>query len=110
MGKGGAPKGNQNARTHGGYARQGEEYTSLDREIEILTQQILDVESFIRTNRHDLTHKEFLSAHTLLGTLHNRKGRLLRDKRFLSGEDADEMSRMFEEAARMLREQKGWHD
>ena len=108
--KGGAPKGNQNARSHGGYAGATEPSTSLDRELEILTQQILDLESFIRTHRDDLTPDQYIRLHALLGTLCSRKGRLLRDRHFLSGEDASELSRMFEEAARMLTREKGWHE
>lgn len=106
----GAPKGNKNARKHGGYAGATEPSTSLDRELEILTQQVLDVETFIHTHRDELTADEYLKLHALLGTLCSRKGRLLRDRRFLSGEDASELSRMFEDAARMLTREKGWQE
>jgi hypothetical protein len=107
---GGAPKGNQNARKHGGYAEPAGPSTSLERELEILTRQIEDVREYAQTRREELEPAEYRKHNALLGALISRKGRLLRDRRALSGEDADELSRMFEDAARRLAAEKGWHD
>ncbi len=82
----GAPKGNQNAVTHGAYSADDEPLT-LDDAIASLSRRIRDLESYIDNSK--LTTEQYGTLTGLYSSLLGRLGRLMRDLRALSGDAAD---------------------
>jgi hypothetical protein len=87
-GRVGAPPGNQNARTHGGYSQPAQPVESLEDAIKGLEVQLSSVLEYVGQCGDG---EAMIRAAGLYGQLVSRYGRLLRDQRALSGESADSL-------------------
>ena len=96
LGRIGAPAGNQNRLVHGLYAAPAKPIVTIDDAIESLGEQLARSSEFL-ANTDD--PEIFLKVFNLHAQALSRFGRLLRDKRALSGESADALLDMVSKAA-----------
>ena len=85
-GRVGAPPGNRNAVRHGFYSRPVQEVSGIGDVVLDLEHRITRMMDFLDECQD---REEMLRATALYGQMVSRYGRLLRDKRALSGESAD---------------------
>ncbi len=95
----GAPLGNQNALTHGFYSSRPPELppgapdlTRIERIIADLAAKQVALSTYIDRHKHDVPTPDLVEMLRLHGQNASRLGRLLRDKRALSGDAADGIS------------------
>ena len=100
----GAPAGNRNAERHGGYSRPVAEIRDIEDAVEDLQHRLTRLTHFLDT----ADGESMLPALALYGQMISRYGRLLRDKRALSGESADTILEMLGKAAEEVATELGW--
>lgn len=83
----GAPVSNTNAQTHGFYAESEAAPTTIEEIIEDLAAKQAGLSQYIDNNQVDV--EDLIALLTLHGSNASRLGRLLRDRRALSGEASD---------------------
>jgi hypothetical protein len=88
-GRTGAPRGNRNRETHGLYARPARPLASIDDVLDDAMQKHTQLSAYIEQHTGDLPIVELVKLFALHGQNASRLGRLLRDKRALSGQSAD---------------------
>jgi|DewCreStandDraft_4_1066084.scaffolds.fasta_scaffold03678_7 hypothetical protein len=89
--KRGAPKGNQNRRTHGNYARPTTPLASIDDVIADAMRRQSELTNYIDARAAEMTTDDLIRLFALHGQNASRLGRLLRDARALSGKSADSL-------------------
>lgn len=97
----GAPTGNRNAQTHGGYAAI-PPTGDLDEEIAALQARRRHITEYIATHLHDLKPDELIRLATLEGQDSTRIGRLHRDKLITTGESGDAIEDDFDDVLHNL--------
>ncbi len=106
----GAPLGNQNARKHGFYARADlPEDCSIDVIIDHLYQRQVELNAYIEdiVAAGDLSIQELVHLLKTFGQNASRLGRLLRDRRALTGDAADGISGAIAQALQELETELG---
>jgi len=89
--KRGAPKGNQNRRTHGAYTKPTTPLTSIEDVINDALRRQSELTNYIDAHACEMTTDDLVKLFTLHGQNASRLGRLLRDARALSGKSADSL-------------------
>lgn len=84
----GAPKGNQNRRTHGFYS-SASNLKSIDDVVGDLMAKQEQLSAYIVERSEDIDSEEFVKLLALSAQNASRLGRLMRDQRALSGDTAD---------------------
>ena len=100
----GAPQGNKNAETHGGYSRPVDEIQGIEDAVADLEHRLTRLTRFIDRQED----ADAMPALALYGQMISRYGRLLRDKRALSGDSADSILEMIGRTAEELGTELGW--
>jgi len=101
----GAPKGNRNAVKHGAYGRPEIEISGISDAVEDLERRLSMLANYLERVEDP---EAMMSALGLYGQMVSRYGRLLRDKKALSGEAADSVLENLAIAAENLGAQLGW--
>lgn len=104
-GRVGAPKGNRNAVRHGAYGRLEIEISGISDAVQDLERRLSMLASYLERVEDP---EAMMSALGLYGQMVSRYGRLLRDKKALSGEAADSVLENLAIAAENLGAQLGW--
>jgi hypothetical protein len=104
-GRVGAPPGNQNALKHGFYSRLAGPISGIDDVIGELENRITMMVEFLDSCED---REEMLRGLALFGQMVSRYGRLLRDKKALSGKAMDDVLDGLATAAENLAIQMGW--
>lgn len=98
----GAPKGNQNARTHGAYAgQQAVQIADIDTTIADLQRRYNQLSAYIDLKMPDLDADQYVRLTALQGQLASRLGRLIRDHQ-QTGEDAGDLQQAIADALDQL--------
>ena len=101
----GAPKDNRNAYKHGGYARPVDEIGGIEDAVADLEYRLTNLTHFVDEAEDKA---DMMAALALYGQMISRYGRLLRDKRALSGESADNILELLGQAAEEVATELGW--
>jgi len=102
----GAPKGNKNALKHGFYAAEPKAVTVADA-IAGLVDKLNYIDNILQTRSDDFSNEQIIRMIALYQQGTSRLGRLLRDKRAVSGEAADGISAAIAQALDELSTQLG---
>ncbi len=101
----GAPAGNRNAEKHGGYSRPVDEILCIEDAVEDLQFRLTNLTHFVDESED---RADMMAALALYGQMISRYGRLLRDKRALSGKSADSILEMIGKTAEELATDLDW--
>lgn len=85
----GAPRGNKNRQTHGAYAQPTQPITSIEDLVTDALAKQTRLSAYIESHAEEMDTDAMLKLLALYGQNASRLGRLLRDKRALSGEAAN---------------------
>ena len=102
-GKTGAPAGNKNARTHGGYSDTGIEIHGIEDAVKDLEIRLAMVAGYVEQHP-----AKFMEAMQLYGQMVSRYGRLLRDQKVVGGEAGDTILEALAEAVDEVAKKLGW--
>ena len=100
----GAPAGNRNAEKHGVYSRRVDEIGGIEDAVADLEHRLTRLTHYI----DQVEDPDMMPALALYGQMISRYGRLLRDKRALSGESADNILELLGQAAEEVATELGW--
>jgi hypothetical protein len=102
----GAPKQNQNAKTHGAYVTE-PPTISLTEIIADLDRRRQQLAAYIDAHLAELDADAYTRLAALEGQLASRIGRLMRDKKQVQGDEMDELDKMIDEALDQLSQEWG---